>query len=126
MKIQLLILVCGFLLASCNKPLLNEQLPGLWKIEKVEVRLDGQIKRLIKDSSHFWQIFEKDSIRIFTPGKLQNSFPITVHKLSIKSPADDFKIDKLNSEHLELSSIKNLQEATYTVIYYLDRVEDGN
>ncbi len=121
MKIQIFIFICC-VVAACYKPDINPKLRGLWKVDKVEVMKDGELKRLIKDSSQYWQIYQQDSIRIFTPEKLQNCFPVTIHKSSITGPADEFIIDKLNDESLELSSNKKMQEANYTVIYYLDRV----
>ncbi len=128
MKIPALIILLS-IMESCSRSIEHDkdkpELQGTWQVDKIEISKDGQLKKIIKDiNTQYWKIFKADSIQIYTVQQIQNSFPIIVTDSIIKAPDDDYLIDKLSSAKMELSNVQNLYEGYYTVVYYLDKVED--
>lgn len=105
-------------------------LRGLWKVERVEILENSELRKTIYSDAQYWSI--NGRIEIFDTSKLQNTLHIKLHPKSISSfdPGtgfirDEFMIEKLNPRHLELCSRKKIDQAEYSIFYYLNKVDDS-
>ena len=116
------------ILSACSKNKIHHLLPGFWKLQRIEIMKDGQLKKLIKDSSQYWKVHAKDSIEIFSTQHLQNCLWVNIGKTSIRTIdratgklADEYLIDRLDDSRLELSTYQKVIDDEYTILYYLER-----
>lgn len=116
---------------ACYKSKNKELLNGLWKIDRVEVLKGPELKKIIDTDCQYWNISDGSGIEIFDTIEMQNILRIKLDKDSINSidPGsgrilDKFVIQKLNRNKLELSSRQQLNTGVYSIVYYLDKVND--
>jgi len=130
MKIQyVLITVSVMIFLYCTKDSYNKLFSGTWKIDKIEVFNKEKLRKCIDTGYQYWQFCKNDSILIFEHKRLQNCLQIKIDKHSIKSidnnnRQDEFAINLLDKERLELSSCQKLNEQEYTIVYHLEKVNE--
>ena len=100
-------------------------------MDKVEIMQDAELKKTIYSDYQYWSI--NGRIEIFDTSRLQNTLHIKMNKKSFNSidPGtgfirDEFVIEKINPRHLELCSRKKIDQAEYSIFYYLDKVDDSS
>jgi len=126
----LYIILCEalFLLAACKVN--NHHLPaGLWRLEKIEVLKNNELKKIIDTGYQYWKFYKTDSIEISNEKEIQKCLRIKAGNDSFRSidggtgdTIDEFFIEKLNKHELELSSKKKLDQIDYKVVYYLQKM----
>lgn len=130
MKIFTIIVCITWLLASCKPG--NITIPsGIWKLEKIEVSQNNELKKIIEAGYQYWKFYKSDSIEIFNNEQVQKCLKLKADNDSFRSIdrrtgdiLDEFVIDKLTKSELEISSRKNLDKIDYTVVYYLEKVNE--
>jgi hypothetical protein len=121
--------LCLALFFACHQNKVSDFNNGLWKIRKIEILKDHQLKKVIDTGYQLWS-FKKSLIKIFNLYKLQNTLHVRIDSSSIKSYntsgalQDEFLIQKLNGNGLALLSKKKILDAEYYIVYYLDKVRD--
>jgi hypothetical protein len=116
------------LFAGCKR---HHKVPeGLWKLDKIEVLRNNELKKIIDTGQQYWKFYKADSLEISDAAHVQKSLRIKAGKDSFMSldhqsgnAVDEFVIDKLNKQELELSSRKTIENDDYTVVYYLERID---
>ena len=129
MKIYTIIACITWLFASCKPG--NTTIPsGIWKLEKIEVLQNNELKKIIEAGYQYWKFYKADSIEIFNDELVQKCLKIKADNDSFRSidrgtgnVIDEFVIEKFNKQELELSSRKKLDQLEYTVVYYLEKVK---
>jgi hypothetical protein len=125
------VIFTALLLFCCTKGKQTTLFPGLWKMEKIEVFNNDHLRKTIDTGYQYWKFCKTDSILIFERKELQNCLQIKINRNSITSidrtnRADVFAITLVNKEKLELSSRQKLNEQEYTIVYYLEKVNEEN
>lgn len=131
MKIYTIIVCIVSLIIACKKN--NTTIPsGIWKLQKIEVLQNNELKKIIEAGYQYWKFYKADSIEIFIDELVQKCLKIKVGNDSFRSIdrgtgdiVDEFFIDKLNQQELELSSRKKLDQLEYTVVYYLEKMTEN-
>ena len=124
-----LITLCLF---ACRSTVDPQTMDGLWKIRKVEVFKNNQLKKVIDTGQQYWHIAGKKNIEIFDTQQVHNVLRIKVDKNKIKSfndsgqLQDDFVVERHNANSLSLSSHKKMQQDQYNIVYHLDKVPDAD
>jgi len=102
---------------------------GLWKLEKIEVLQNNELKKIIEAGYQYWKFYKTDSIEIFNDKQVQKCLKIKAGNDSFSSidggtgnVIDEFVIEKFNKNELELSSKKKVEWGDYTVVYYLEKI----
>src|SRR5687768_7661553 len=91
----LLIVFCVLFGHSCIRNNNNRFLAGMWKVERVEVLKDNELKRIIDPGIQYWKFCKTDSIEIFNKRQVQNRLYVKVKKSSIKC------FNRLNGSQLD-------------------------
>lgn len=115
------------LLFSCGQ---RDEFAGLWKIRKVEIHKNNELKKVIDTGFQYWNFKKRSTISIFDKHKVQNTLRIRIRPGVITSLSatgevqEEFLIQELKRNSLALSSKKRVDEDDYDVFYYFDRVRD--
>ena len=125
-------LLCSSLLffSSCSRN--NNAVPdGIWKLEKIEILKDNELRKIIDTGYQYWKFYNSDSIEISNTQQVQKCLRIKAGRDSFRSidyasgnMIDEFFIEKHNNHELELYSKNKLDKEDYTVVYYLEKVID--
>lgn len=119
------------LIGSCNQVVHHNMIDNLWKIRKVEILKNSELKKVIDTGYQFWSFKKKSTIEIFDAGKIQNVLHVRIGNSIIRSYdvkgdlQDVFVISEIGDDNLALSSKKKLDDAEYNIVYYLDKVKDS-
>jgi hypothetical protein len=115
------------LLCSCNR---RDDFSGLWKIRKVEILKNNELKKVIDTGYQYWSFARRTVIEIFDRQKVQKVLHVQIGHATIRSYKpngqvdDEFLVRKLSRERLALTSHQHVRDDKYNIIYYLDRVRD--
>jgi hypothetical protein len=115
------------LLCSCHR---RDDFSGLWKIRKVEILKNDELKKVIDTGYQYWSFARRTVIEIFDRNKVQNTLHVQIGINTIKSYRvngqldEEFLIRKVSRGRLALTSQQNVKEDKYNIIYYLDRIRD--
>jgi hypothetical protein len=115
---------------SCHQTASPALINSLWKIRKVEILKNNQLKKTIDTGYQYWSFKKKSMIEIFNTGKIQNVLHVQIGNSSIRSYdvkgklQEEFVIEEMGDDNMALSSKKKVENAEYNVIYYLDKVKD--
>ena len=129
MKIQLLFAAAAaILLLYCHKKTSGDLIPGTWQVKKIDIFSDNQLRKTIDTGYQYWRFYKDDSIHIYDHATLQNCLHIKmdkqfIHSIDSKNRTDQFSIDTLNNQILELSSKQCLPDEEYTIVYHLEKME---
>lgn len=122
--------ICLCILYSCYQSKKSNVTDGLWRIRKVEVLKNNELKKVIDTGYQYWNFNKKSMIEIFDTHKIQNVLHIKIADRSIKSYnnqgdlQDEFFVHEINDNSLSLSSCKKLDNQEYNIVYYLNKVRD--
>lgn len=127
-----LVTITGLLAAalyySCRDRIVKQRIPGLWKVEKIELH-NKDTSRVIDTSLQYWQFNANSAIEIFNNQCVQNVLHIKMSKTHFASYndlgelQDEYLIKKYDNRRLELSSPKRLLDQDCYIYYYLDKVD---
>lgn len=124
---------CLFLMVfSCNQTSSSALAHSLWKMRKVEILKNNELKKVIDTGSQYWNFKTASLIEIFDTHRIQNILHIRISNKSIRSYdnsgalQDEFMIRHLTDDTVALFSKKKTDDAEYNVIYYLDKVKDAS
>jgi hypothetical protein len=115
------------LLGSCHG---RDEFSGLWKIRKVEIFRNNELKKVIDTGYQCWSFARRTVIEILDRDKVQNTLHVQIDLNTIKSYKpngqleDEFLIRKVSRGRLALTSHQQVEDDKYNIIYYLDRVKD--
>jgi len=119
------------LVGSCSQTAHHNMIDSLWKIRKVEILKNRELKKVIDTGFQYWSFRKKSTIEIFDASKIQNILHVRIGNSTIRSYnvkgdlQDEFVICEIGDDNLALSSKKKMENAEYNVIYYLDKVKDS-
>jgi hypothetical protein len=116
---------------SCHQTASPAFVNSLWKIRKVEILKNNQLKKTIDTGYQYWSFKKKSTIEIFNTNKIQNVLRVKIGNSTIRSYdvkgniQDEFVIKEMDDDNMALSSKKKVDDGEYNVIYYLDNVKDS-
>lgn len=119
------------IMCSCNQNAHPELMNGLWKIRKVEILKDHELKIVIDTAYQLWSFKRPSIIEIIDKGRTKNILHIKMDSSSIRSYdkngklKEEFMIRSINNGNVTLASKQKVEDEEYHIIYYLDRVKDG-
>ena len=124
---------CVFLFVfSCHQTSEQGLANCLWKMRRVEILKDNELKKVIDTGSQYWSFKKPSLIEIFDTHRIQNILHISIGNKSIRSYdnmgalQDEFLIKQINDNNVALFSKKKVEDAVYNIIYYLDKVKDSD
>jgi hypothetical protein len=127
--ISLTALVC--IIVSCHQAVKKQEFEkGVWKIRKVEILKDNQLKKVLDTGSQYWSFQKASLIEIFNTRKIQNILHIKMNPGCIRcyddtgALQDELSIREIDNNAIALSSKKKVESGVYDIIYYLDKVKD--
>ena len=118
------------LFTGCKRPQYNRIPDGIWKLERIEVLKDHELKKIIDTGYQYWKFLNNESIEIYNDSTVQKRMKIKAGSDSFSSiecgtgaVLDEYVIEKVNRRELELSSSKTIERSDYTVVYYLNKID---
>jgi hypothetical protein len=109
----------------------NSDLTGhLWKIHRVEILKNNELKKVIDTGYQYWSFKNTSLIEIWNTEKIQKVLHFKMSKGSIKTYdtsgalQDEFFIERMGQDNMALSAHKKIEDAEYNIVYYLDKVKD--
>lgn len=125
-------LLCSSILFFSSCSMNNKNIPaGIWKLEKIEILRNNELKKIIDTGYQYWKFYNSDSIEISNTQQVQKCLRIKAGRDSFRSidnasgnMIDEFFIEKHNKHELEIYSKNKLDKVDYTVVYYLEKVID--
>src|SRR5687768_15402754 len=92
------------LLLSCQRT--DDDFSGLWKIRKVEILKNNELKKVIDTGYQYWNFGRRSVIEIFERQKVQNTLHVKIGLKTIKifklngQLENEFVISKVSREKL--------------------------
>jgi hypothetical protein len=117
-------------LCSCGSNVNTGLANGLWKIRKVQILKDSELKKTIDTGYQYWNFQKRSTIEIFDAQKIHNVLHIKIGNSTIRSYdvkgnlQDEFVIEEIDNNNMALSSKKKVDDSEYNIIYFLDKVKD--
>jgi hypothetical protein len=117
-------------LFSCGSDVNSGFANGLWKIRKVQILKNKELKKTIDTGFQYWSFQKRSTIEIFDAHKIHNVLHVKIGNSTIRSYdvkgnlQDEFVIQEISNNNMALSSKKTVDDSEYNIIYFLDKVKD--
>jgi hypothetical protein len=115
---------------SCTQPANSSLINKLWKIRKVEILRNNKLEKVIDTGYQYWSFKTTSIIEILNPQRVQNVLHVKMSGSSMRTYdtsgtfQDEFTIQKIDEDNMALSAHKKIEDAEYSIVYYLDQVKD--